>query len=467
MTAPHEGLSEKALVLVPEGGQHPRDGGSERILPKHSLGILSIGVPYFDVATARRHLRATHRILAPDYRLVGPSEVVTDLDTLDARLDELQGSRIQGLLLQIATFPDGEAPARIAERVSVPIVVHALPEPRPDLEVSLNSLCGANMTTFTLTALDAAYLFCFGDPEEQSTQRELLTKLKAATALSALKGSRIGLIGFRAPGFYPCAFDELLLRRTLGLAIDHIGLNELSRELDGGARRESPRDRFPVIEGGELPAEAVERMERFYGTLSKVIEASGHRVIAIKDWPEFFDAEAVGGFWPALGWIQEEGIVLAPEGDVNAAVTMALQHTLTGGIPTLVDIGAWDDEASTLMLWHYAGAESLARDRAEIRYCQFGREVEYTFKPGRATLARVGLYRGQLRLLTIAVEMLDQRVTLRRAAGLARTIHTPAGDVVRCLLSEGWEHHPCLIYGDVSDELAGIARLAGLALTAL
>jgi hypothetical protein len=82
-------------------------------------------------------------------------------------------------------------------------------------------------------------------------------------------------------------------------------------------------------------------------------------------------------------------------------------------------------------------------------------------------LARVGLYQGQLRLLTIAVEMQDRRLTLRRAAGLARTVHTPAGDVIQRLLAEGWEHHPCLIYGDLSTEFAAIARLTGLAHTAL
>lgn len=431
------------------------------------LGILSIGLPYFDVDTARQHLLATRQVLEPAYRFVGPTDVVTDLEALDVALEEFRVANIGALLLQIATFPDGEAPARIAERVGVPLVVHALPEPRLDREVALNSLCGANMTTFTLTALEAPHLFCIGDPAEPSVQRELRIRLDAATALTALQGSRIGLIGFRAPGFYPCAFDELLLRRTLGMAIDHIGLNELERALDRGERRQAPRERFPVIEGGELPASAVERIERFYGALSSVIQASGHRLLAIKDWPEFFDAEAVGGFWPALGWIQDEGILLAPEGDVNAAVTMAFQHKLAGGIPTLVDIGAWDDGESKLLLWHYAGAESLARNQDEIRYCRFGREVEYTFKPGRATLARVGLFRGKLRLLTIAIELLDQRVTLRRAAGWARTLHTPAGEVIHCLLSEGWEHHPCLIYGDLTAEFASIARLTGLQHTSL
>jgi L-fucose isomerase-like protein len=434
---------------------------------KRNLGILSIGVPYFGVATATDYLVATREVLEPHYRLVGPAEMVVDPGALDAIIDEFQAAHVGAVLLQIGTFPDGEAPARVADRLDVPIVVHALPEPHLDREVTLNSLCGANMTTFTLTALDRPHLFCFGDPRDPAAQRDLLARLNAATSLSALRGSRIGLVGFRAPGFYPCTFDELLLRRTLGLAIDHIALSELARELDRGERRKAPRTRFPCIEGGELPAEAIERMERYFAALTNVVAASDQQVIAIKDWPEFFEADVEGGFWPALGWLQEDGVVLAPEGDVNAAVTMALQHNLTGGIPTLVDVGAWNDDDSTLLLWHYAGAESLARDRAEIRFDLFGREVEYTFKPGPATLVRIGLYHGQLRLLTIAVEMQERRVTLRRAAGWARTVHTPAGDVVQRLLAEGWEHHPCLVYGDLTDEFAAIARLVGLAHTAL
>jgi hypothetical protein len=35
------------------------------------------------------------------------------------------------------------------------------------------------------------------------------------------------------------------------------------------------------------------------------------------------------------------------------------------------------------------------------------------------------------------------------------------------MIHDGWEHHPCLVYGDVSGQLADIARLAGLELTAL
>ena len=143
------------------------------------LGLVSIGVPYFDVVTANRHLAATRELLEPYYHLVGPPKMATDPGALDAVIDELQAAHIGALLLQIGTFPDGEAPARLAERLDVPFVVHALPEPRLDREVALNSLCGANMTTFPLTALESPPVVCFGDPGDPLAQQELLAKLNA------------------------------------------------------------------------------------------------------------------------------------------------------------------------------------------------------------------------------------------------------------------------------------------------
>ena len=93
---------------------------------RHTLGILSIGVPYFDIATAQRHLEATRRILEPAYGLEGPSKVVTDLDTLDEVLDGFQAARIQALEAEkaalsrqvddlerrVATLEDGPASVR-------------------------------------------------------------------------------------------------------------------------------------------------------------------------------------------------------------------------------------------------------------------------------------------------------------------------------------------------------------------
>ena len=433
-----------------------------------TIGVISIGTPWFDVATARRHLDETRVVLNQLGTVVGPEDVIVWEQDLAPAVDALASARPDVLILQIGTFPIGDAPAALAQALHVPIVVHSLPEPDLDRVVGLNSLCGANLASFTLTALESPYTWVHGEPSDPKVVRMLEAQMGAVRALKALRETRLHLIGFRAPGFYPCVFDELLLRRLLGVGIDHIGLQALAAELEGGATQAySGPSRLPAIGGGTLPAEAKPQMERYYGALSAVLESNGTRVAAIKDWPEFYDDQAAGGFWPALGWIQDDGVVLAVEGDVNGAVTMAVEHAMTGGVPFLADISAWDDADSTLLLWHYGGAPSLARNPDEIRYGEEGHEVEFTLRPGLATLARLGLHSGRLRLLTIAVEILDKGVTVRRAAGHAKTLSTPAGEVVARMITEGWEHHVHMIYGDVREEFRAVSRFTGIPLVEL
>lgn len=433
----------------------------------HLLGVISIGVPYFGVERAQAHLNATRAFLSSRYTLAGPSAPVTDRAALQAATAELRRAGIAGLLLQIGTFPDGEAPAHLAEQLRVPIIVHSLPEDKLDTEVELNSLCGANLTTFTLTALEHRYVHLHGDPAASDTQVTLLSQVRAVMALAEMRALRMALIGYRAPGFYPCVFDELLLRRQLGLRVEHVGLNEVSEALRTAPPKPLPVREFPTTAGGYLSAAAVAAMEQYYGAISSVLERTGARVVAIKDWPELLDLNSPGGFWPVLGWVADDGYVLAPEGDVHGAVTMALQAGLTGSQPFFADISAWDEAASTLTLWHYGGAPSLACDPGQIRYGPEGREVQFTLRPGRATLVRLGLHRNALRLLAIAVNVENEPLAIRRAGARVRTLRTPAGDVIRRILDDGWEHHSSLVHGDILPELRAVSRLTGIPLTEL
>lgn len=432
-----------------------------------TVGLASIGVPYFDVPTAEEHSRATRAVLEKQFRVVSFPSIATDDALLNQAVEQLRLANVDALVLQIGTFPNGEAPILFAERLHVPIIVHSLPEPSMDKDIPLNSLCGANLATFTLTALNHPHYAIHGDARDAAFAACLVGAVKSATAIAELKRTRLALMGFRAPGFYPCVFDELLLRRTFGLALDHVDLSEIKTEFATGKRKPAPVKNFPTTDGKTLPANSVAMMEQHYAALTAVLQKTRHGVIAIKDWPELFDLDAPGGIWPALGWIQDDGILVAPEGDVNAAVTMALDHHLTGGVPFFADVSAWSDADSTLTLWHYGGAPSLASDPGSLRYGPEGREVQFTLKPGRATLTRLGLFRNEFRLVAIPVEVLSTPTTIKRAGAQVRTLNQPAGDVIRYILDNGWEHHYILIYGDVVPEFKIISHLTRIPLSVL
>ena len=249
--------------------------------------------------------------------------------------------------------------------------------------------------------------------------------------------------------------------------MEHVGIQAVTDRVSDGANRQPPVQRYPVIEGGELSEEAVSWLGRYYGALHGAVTAAGLRTVAVKDWPEMapFDPDIPAGIWPAVSWLQDDGINVAPEGDVNGAVTMEILHRLTGQTPFFTDISAVDEAESSLTLWHYGGAPSLARSAEEIRFSADGRELEFTLKPGPAVLMRLGYSQGKYRLLLIEVEVLDRPLTLRRAAAQVRTVRTPAAEVVTELLSGGWEHHVSLVHGEAAEAVAAFGKLAGLTLT--
>jgi len=253
----------------------------------------------------------------------------------------------------------------------------------------------------------------------------------------------------------------------LGLAMDYIDLGEVKRAFSSQKRRASPVKDFPVIGGGTLTSAAVGMMEQHYAALTQVFENSGTNVFAIRDWPELFDVDAPGGMWPALGWLQDDGFLIGPEGDVNAAVTMKLGRPLSCAVPFFADISGWQDPDSSLILWHYGAAPSLANPRTSIQFGSEGREVQFTLKPGKATLMRVGMTQDTFRLLGIAGQVMDKPIQIGRAGAYFQTTRTPAGQVIDHILDNGWEHHYILFYGDLTEELKTISKLTGFQLTLL
>ena len=162
---------------------------------------------------------------------------------------------------------------------------------------------------------------------------------------------------------------------------------------------------------------------------------------------------------------QDSGFIVAPEGDLNAALTMAVASSWTQTPVFLADVVGKDEHDGTLTLWHYGCAESLARDPDGIRYLEDGHDVEFTLKQGRGILFRLGRNGQGYRALSVPVQVVPEPVRLRRAACKVRPIGASASEVLDALLNEGWDHHVCLVYGEVEQEAAAFARCAGFTLS--
>ena len=420
-----------------------------------TVGVVSLATPYFDLALANANLAATRTVLADRYRVVGPDAVVVEPADADAAITQLAAAGVDALVLQAGTFPDGEVPVRLAMALHVPIVVHGIAEPAPRERIALNSLCGVNATTFALSALDHPHAYVVGTP----TDPRLVDAVDAALTAAALRGARIGVYGSHPQGFYPSGYDEVGLLRQFGLLVEHISMHGL---YPGEARKPAPTP-LRHKDGTVVAAERQRELEARYAAAAASFAEHGHvDAITLKDWPELW------GMWPVVGWLQDDGYVVAVEGDFHASLTMLTQHTFSrGGTQMLCDLSAVDDAESTLTVWHHGVATSLATEPDAVVHDENAEIVEFPIRPGRATLARIGGHRGGYRIITVDVQITDEPVRLGRAAGLARTLRTPAGEVVDTMLDQGWDHHLVLCYGDWSARWRYFAKIAGVPLVAL
>lgn len=83
--------------------------------------------------------------------------------------------------------------------------------------------------------------------------------------------------------------------------------------------------------------------------------------------------------------------------------------------------------------------------------------MEFPFKPGRVTLARLSHVTGEYRLVVAGGEMLQAPLSFTGTSGVLR-FDKPASQVLETILSEGIEHHMSLTYGDHIPVLLALAR---------
>jgi L-fucose isomerase-like protein len=433
------------------------------------VGVVCVGVPWFDIETARSITEAVISAVRSEFEVVADSDIVTCYQDAEKAMNMLRDPALDCMVLEVGTFPDGEAIQRLAA-CTVPIVVHFVQDSFQGGTVERNSQCGAGLTSYCLRAMSKRYLWTTGDVRDPAGQQALLHSVRSAAALGALRRLRIGAIGRYPPGFLPSAVDDGELQRLLGVTISDISVAAVVRGLDTDPAPEAvpmPRQgqTLKAFHGGRLPEEVRQGIERWFRALSSVMKSSGIAVFAIKDWPELLGDLSAPGLWPCLGWLQDSGFIVAPEGDLNAALTMAVASSWTQTPTFLADVVGKDEHDGTLTLWHYGCAESLARDPDGIRYLEDGHDVEFTLRPGRGILFRLGRDGQGYRVLSVPVEVVPEPVRLRRAACKVRPIGASGSEVLEALLNEGWDHHVCLVYGEVEREAAAFARCAGFTLS--
>jgi len=436
------------------------------------IGFVPIARPTFDTAlAAEATARARHHLRTQGWELCGPEEMVMDLEAAQAVAIGLKEYPPDLLLLFQATFSDSTVSVVLAEAIDAPLLLWALPEEPSGGRLRLNSLCGINLSAFSLKEAGRPFRYVYASPEDPAVLLQVESLARAGRALRTLRQTRVGVIGQHPDGFDPCHYDAGRLSKLLGVEVVPF---ELPAFFD--MVRSQPAERVEVqlaslsqtlTNLSELDQKAVRGTLSTLEALRDLSQAQGLGGLAVRCWPEFF-TEMGCAACGAMSMMSDDGVPCSCEADVNGTLTQLILQAVRGGTAFGTDLVIADAENDTVVFWHCGLAPlSMADPDVQPRGTIHSNRklpllMEFSLKPGRVTIARLSESKGAgYRLVVGRGEMLARPNSFSGTSGVCH-LDSRVQDVLDVIMYEGLEHHYSITYGDCYDSLLDLAEVLQL-----
>ena len=443
---------------------------------KPRIGVVAVGRPTFDVEYATEVFEKAWASLATlPVEIVGDKLLHFESDPALAAFNTTNAAGVDMLLLLQVTFTDSSVCAEIAKSLDVPLALWTFPEERTGGRLRLNSFCGVNLASHTLSRMQKTLDNVHGAPDSADSLQKIEQLARAAAVVKRLARSKILVVGEHPVGFDACNYDVQLLKSRFGIQAEATPVGdfiESVKQLPDSVADEPYVRRakdFPNL--GDMDQDATRKTLKVYSALRSRAETEGFDGIAVRCWPEFFTQYGCAACG-AIALMNEDRRPGGCEADMFGVISsLVLQWSADQGVfnTDLVDIDPVND---TMVFWHCGQApiEMADPDVQPIATIHSNRKLpllsQFPLKPGRITLCRITQGEGKLRMMLAGGDMLKAPLAYSGTSGVARLdVHA---DLFRQrLLDAGMEHHCSLTYGDHRPVLRQIARFLDLELVEL
>ena len=320
-------------------------------------------------------------------------------------------------------------------------------------------------------ALHEAHLpveLLFAPPDHPRARERARCVVRAATAYSRLRRSRIGVVGGLFPNLVSCRYDPDTVSARLGATLVPIAYDELRAGLHSaaahmavaaplvGATRDAITSSYAV---DAADSNALTAGIRLHLALKQAAQDKQLDAFATECWTGL---PRELGLNPCLGFV-EDAYTLACEGDVMLSVSLLIVRYLTGArayVGDLYDV----DLGGRLTLVHCGGPASLSADRQSVVLARSQLALERGFE---TVTCRPRLEAGPVTLFRLYGQDCDQ---MHVASGeLASCEQSPNLSVSVMLAGDRWDflsqcfgNHYLVAPGDIRPELKLLAQWLGV-----
>ena len=430
---------------------------------KIRLGIVCFARETFDYKAAAEIYRNlvvdVQALEAVEWEII--QDLVISVEEAQAAAKRLAESRLDAIVCISGTFHLGHLVLEIRKLCKLPLLLWGLDElPYDGGKIRLNSVCGVN--------LNASNLYKAGIDDYRITVGPRIDEVwvDAIRVIVALRESHVGLLGYRAHGFFNLSVDDPSLYASASVLVDHYELSDVYgfavEALAVAAREAQLRALFDV---SALSKDQVLKVAELSAKLDAF--CAKHRIdaLAIRCWPEFARDFGISPC-AAMSLLQSEGRILACEGDLEGALSMLVQKAIGGETPYLFDFSQIDIAKNFALLWHCGVAPCNLWDGCSVRsldtYFAGGKGVTagFVLKSGDISIARIDSARGRKRLFLQRARSvpMDKELT---GTYLKAIFEKPVKEVLDVVAKNGIAHHASMVYGDYVEPLRLAAGLLG------
>jgi L-arabinose isomerase len=400
---------------------------------KPRIGLLGIMQALYDdmIPGITEHQAEYARAVAA--QLSGSAEVVfgapaRDRQDVEDRIRELVADGVDGVMIVMLTYGPAMRTVRALSGAGVPLLLANIqPERAVTAEWNMDDLTynqgihGAQDQANALLRAGVPFSVITGDWRSDDFRQSFQTWARAAQAVTALRSTRIALLGYPMNGMGDILYDPPALLRRLGPMIVNEDLGGLVARIEVVDDDEVERvlaEHASVFEvSGALEREQHAYAVRMEVAIRAMLEENGYAGFS-------FHFDSIGGDGRfkqlpllAASDLMADGYAYAAEGDTNTASLMCAAQTMIGEAH-FSEMYAMDWELDSLLISHMGeGNWKIARSDRPVRLIDrplgiggLGNPPTPVFsaEPGRATTAALVAIEGEYyRLVVGRGEVLD------------------------------------------------------------
>ncbi len=427
------------------------------------LGVVCLARKTFDFEAARGLYKEilTSIKSVESIEVCAVEELVIEVDEARAAARYLAGQQIDGLVVISGTFHLGHLVLELDKVLHSPLLLWGLPElPYNGGKIRLNSVCGVNLNASNLYKSGIkTYTVNIGPTIDEDW-------VDAIRVDAAFKQTSLGVLGYRAKGFFNLGVYDLNVYEQMGILINHFELTQVwNFEIADAVideREEQVRKIFDVTELNEYQ---IRRVAELTAKLNGFMDAEGITAMAIRCWPEFASEFGISPC-AAMSILQSEGRILACEGDIEGALSMIAHQAVGAETPYLFDFSQVDFEENSALLWHCGVAPCNLWDgkctRSLSTYFAGGKGVtaDFVLKDGNVSVLRLDSAGTDYRMFLTQGTVIPMEKELRGTYMKTRfTEHVK--DVLQKVVDNGIAHHASVVYGDYVRPFRILAKIKG------